>query len=403
MLLKRIVDIKVITLAAAAMLCGCSDDVAPVDSPVDKGADIVLTLYTADSSSRLSSRAPGDPLQAATIAENRIDIDGGDYRVLVFGKDGRLLERIIPTDAITVEKNDYSVYSIEGHITQTAFMGNADGSYEFQIMVLANWQSLGGADCYDKFALTPGKTFIDDVVALAREYCWSLSPKTGWRPFNDDNKGIPMFGLGSIAVTADQVSASRPDNPIKVGEISLLRAMAKIEIVDNIAQDYYDSRPEITASSIAGHLSTGTLVPDLDANPGWNVENTQVGSPTEPADPVKATAPLQFFSAGKTDDGHPVYAAYVAEQDLKRLSATSRPAVSVTVKIDGKESEYTLPLSEYKDGKPSTPLESILRNHIYRFEIVKVTQSEPAEEGSLTIFWTVCPMDDVPEIEIPFS
>lgn len=396
MLLKRIVDIKVITLAAAAMLCGCSDDVAPATvDPVDKGADIVLTLYTADSSSRLSSRAPGDPLQAATIAENRIDIDGGDYRVLVFGKDGRLLERIIPTDAITVVKDDYSVYSIEGRITQTAFMGNADGSYEFQIMVLANWQSLGGADCYDKFGFTPGKTFIDDVVALAREYCWSLSPKTGWRPFNDGNKGIPMFGLGSIAVTADQVSASRPDNPIKVGEISLLRAMAKIEIVDNIAQDYYDSRPEITASSIAGHLSTGTLVPDLDANPGWNIENTQVVSPTEPADPVKATAPLRFFSAGKTDDGHPVYAAYVAEQDLKRLSATSRPAVSVTIKIEGDLNNYNVQLSKYENGDASTPFESILRNHIYRFEIVRVSYPPKVE-----IYYTVCPWASE-EIKIP--
>lgn len=386
MLLRRIVDIKVIILAAVALLCGCSGDVDPVDSPVDKGADIVLTLYTADSSSRLSSRAPGDPLQTASIAENRIDIDGGDYRVLVFGKDGRLLERIIPTGAIKVEKDDYSVYSIEGRITQTAFMGNADGSYEFQIMVLANWQSLGGSDCYDKFALTPGKTFIDDIVALAREYCWSLSAKDGWRPFEDGNKGIPMFGLGSISVTADQVSASRPDNPIQVGEISLLRAMAKIEIIDNIAQDYYDYRPEITASSIAGHLSTGTLVPDLDANPGWNVENTQVVSPTEPANPLKANMPLKFFVAGKNANGHDVYTAYVAEQNLKQLTATSRPAVSLTISIEGNLVNYNVQLSEYKNGNPSVPFESILRNHIYSFEIVRVTYPPKLE-----IHYTVCP------------
>ena len=358
----------------------------PRARPAERDACIVLNISTASSASGPSSRAAGHDFSAATLEENKIDIDGDDYRVYVFGKDGRLLERFIPTEKMSVVNETHSSYTISGRITQTAFMGNADGSYEFQIMVLANWQSLGGSDCYDKFALTPGKTFIDDIVALAREYCWSLSAKDGWRPFEDGNKGIPMFGLGSISVTADQVSASRPDNPIQVGEISLLRAMAKIEIIDNIAQDYYDYRPEITASSLAGHLSAGTLVPDLAANPSWSVEGTQVVSPTEPANPVKANRPLKFFVAGKNANGHNVYTAYVAEQDLKQLTATSRPAVSLTISIEGNLVNYNVLLSEYENGNPSVPFESILRNHIYSFEIVRVTYPPKLE-----IHYTVCP------------
>lgn len=398
MFFRRIVDIKALMLAAAALLCGCSDDNAP--SPVSDGggeADIVLTLCTYRSETGPASRAGGHETEAASAAENLIDIDGGDYRVLIFGKDGRLLERFIPTEFISVNTDDYSGYSVSGRITQTDFMGNADSGYEFQIMVLANWESLGGLGCYDRFELIPGKTFVSDIVSMAREETYQLTSAAGWRPFKDDFKGIPMFGLGSIKVSADQVSVSSPESPINVGEISMLRAMAKIEIIDNIAPADGSTRPEITGATVSSHLLDGTFVPDLAANSDWADGAIQVVRPTEPFDAVSATAPLSFFNAGKNTDDNVVYSVYVAEQDFSKLSAK----VSVRVKADGAESDYNMQLAEYQGGKPVKPLESFLRNHIYRFEIVSV--SPAGEPGQLIVRWTVCPMDTPDDVDIDFS
>lgn len=398
MFFRRIVDIKVLMMAAAALLCGCSDDDAP--SPVTDGgdeADIVLTLCTYKSESGVTSRAGGHDTEAASANENRIDIDGGDYRVLIFGKDGRLLERFIPTGFTSVNTTDYSSYLVSGRITQTNFMGNADGSYEFQIMVLANWESLGGIGCYEKFEFIPGRTFIADVVAEARRTCWQLSSAAGWRPFEGDFKGIPMFGLGSIKVTAAQIATSSPESPLNVGQIPMLRAMAKIEIIDNIAAADGGARPEITAVGFSNHLLDGTFLPDLTANPDWADGAIQVVSPTEPAEASKATAPLSFFNAGKNTKNNVVFAAYVAEQDLTKL----RASVSVRVKADGAEADHTMQLAEYQNGKPSKLLESLLRNHIYRFEIVSV--SPAGESGSLTVQWTLCPMDKPEDVDIDFS
>ncbi len=398
MFFRRIVDIKALMMAAAALLCGCSDDNAP--SPVIEGggeADIVLTLCTYRSETGPTSRAGGHETEAASAKENLIDIDGGDYRVLIFGKDGRLLERFIPTEFVSVNTVDYSGYSVSGRITQTDFMGNADGSYEFQIMVLANWESLGGIGCYENFELIPGKTFISDVVSMAREKTYRLSSAAGWRPFKDDFKGIPMFGLGYMKVTAEQVAVSSPESPINVGEISMLRAMAKIEIIDNIAPADDSTRPEITGATVSSHLLDGTFVPDLTANPDWADGAIQVVRPTEPFDAVSATAPLSFFNAGKNTDDNVVYSVYVAEQDFSKL----RAKVSVRVKADGAEADYDMQLAEYQGGKPVKPLESFLRNHIYRFEIVSV--SPAGESGQLIVRWTVCPMDKPDDVDIDFS
>ena len=102
----------------------------PRARPAERDACIVLNISTASSASGPSSRAAGHDFSAATLEENKIDIDGDDYRVYVFGKDGRLLERFIPTEKMSVVNETHSSYTISGRITQTAFMGNADGSYE---------------------------------------------------------------------------------------------------------------------------------------------------------------------------------------------------------------------------------------------------------------------------------
>lgn len=393
-------------IASATVLCGCSgsDAPQPIEETDGKDAYIVMTLSTATSTPGLTTRASGHDTSLALENENKIDIDGGDYRVLIFSKDGRLLERFMPTEFIKVESSDYKNYTISGPITQTDFMANADGSYDFRIMVLANWESLGGKGIYDKYNLIPGSTLVEDVVNMSRRECFALwtgqtSTESGWQPFNENNKGIPMFGFGDIHVEKNQVEASRPDAPVNVGNIPMLRSMTKIEIIDNITGPL-GNKPVITGVSINRHLSTGTFIPDIAKNPFWGVENYQVTTPTLPIEPQRENNPLEFFEA-PVRDGMSVYAAYLTEQDIENVAETDRPVVSVMViGTNGTQSAYQLQLSEYKDGKPSDPMKSLLRNHIYRFEIVGVNPAKPA---ALTVKYMVCPWDkktiDIPEFE----
>lgn len=56
------------------------------------------------------------------------------------------------------------------------------------------------------------------------------------------------------------------------------------------------------------------------------------------------------------------------------------------------------------DGPNEKPTEdywkALLRNHIYRYIITGVEEDEPAQ---LTINYTVCPMNEVPPVDITFD
>lgn len=196
--------------------------------------------------------------------------------------------------------------------------------------------------------------------------------------------------LGAATQSADD--KNRYD--LNLGEIKMLRAVAKIEIVDCLPEGV-EIAPNVTLSA---YNTIGCLIPDATNNPNWNVEETQVTSPTLPDD-VKTAADLNFFTESKTIGGKEckVYSAYVTEAKL----TANRPHINLTVKdSDGQgtsSKDYQMAVDSYPDGQATQGLAALLRNHIYRYEI------KSASSNSLTVNYTICPMGsgtaDIPAFE----
>lgn len=100
-----------------------------------------------------------------------------------------------------------------------------------------------------------------------------------WLPSVQTEEGIPMFGLSTMGKFSNR--------EFEVN-IPMLRALAKLEIIDAmkvIATNYPFTIGDVTLSKSS---ASGRLIPDGSKNPGWNVETTQVATPSLP-DKLTAT------------------------------------------------------------------------------------------------------------------
>lgn len=201
-----------------------------------------------------------------------------------------------------------------------------------------------------------------------------------WIP--KDGDGIPMFGVQTVSLSGYDSKYNNEFNPFtlegETGEgVNMLRAMAKIEVIDNIKKD---GTAIVTSVSLnENHYYTkGYVAPDVS-----NVEyTTDIEVANIPDAPGVGALPLPFFQEGNT------FVAYVPEFALTDL--TDRKAITVSIG----QATYTLSLAPYdENGQPNEgittyPWNALLRNHIYRYTIEGVGQEI---EGGITITYTVCP------------
>lgn len=393
--------IKYFLLLAAATVVpsGCvnSDEECPATPAVDPNSPVTVSLTLTTTQGRgartHASRAEGDPLEAATDAECRIDLDKKDYMIMVFDTSTRRLLQVLDANYI---RNITQADGSKKCLLEATL--NAPYS-DFTIVTLANWESLGVK--YVDFNVTPGLTRIDDLLAKAQQELPFTLATNGWRPFDGTTTGgIPMFGMKAYSVTPDQWAASSDQNPLRLtGEVPMLRALAKIEIVDRINPGQ-DPRAEITKATLSRYNARGCGMPDITANPGWADENIGVLTPTLPTDAgysVSATLPL-FRDTDITIDGkqYPRYTTYVTEYSSGQYAvADRRPFITLT--ITNPQTEFgtyapeltrELRLGTYTDGQLAKELDGLLRNHIYRFEINNITST------IVNMYYTICPWDE---------
>lgn len=380
--------LRLFALLAAFVAASCVNDNEPDCPPIGQARQYVLNLrvVTSKAATRMT-RAAGHGTEEATQAEDYIDIDGGDFLVLVFDGYGRLIQRFEPSSTV-IKQGQGATYELSGVLGETS----AD---KIQVAVIANCNSMGANGTYDRFVL--GNTFLSEMYGDGTKWNFTLpNPEGGWQPSIEAKRTIPMYGCSDAkplhAATQSADDENRYD--LNLGEINMLRAVAKIEIVDCLPEGV-EIAPNVTLSA---YNTIGRLIPDATNNPDWNVEGTQVTSPTLP-DNVQTAADLKFFTESKTIGGKEckVYSAYVTEAVL----TTNRPHINLTVKdSEGQgtsSKDYEMAVDSYTDGKATNGLAALLRNHIYRYEI------KSASSNSLTVNYTICPMGsgiaDIPAFE----
>lgn len=382
--------LRLFALLAAFVAASCVNDNEPDCPPIGQARQYVLNLrvVTSKAATRMT-RAAGHGTEPATPAEDYIDIDGGDFLVLVFDGYGRLIQRFEPSSTV-IKQGQGATYELSGVLGETS-------AQEIQVAVVANCKSMDANDAYGRFVL--GNTFLSEMYGDGTKWNFTLPthdvdhPEGGWQPSKEAKRTIPMYGCSDAKPLRAATQSADDENryDLNLGEIKMLRAVAKIEVVDCLPEGV-EIAPNVTLSA---YNTQGRLIPDVTKNPDWNVEGTQVISPTLP-EGVTTAADLKFFTELKTIDGteRTVYSAYVTEADL----TTDRPYISLTVRDSGANptsKDYQMAVDKYDEKGQLTKngLAALLRNHIYRYKI------NSNSEGPV-INWTVCDMS-TREIIIP--
>lgn len=338
-----------------------------------------------------------DETDSGTEAENFIDFDAGDFRVSMFDKNGNFLLNLGPADnwvlyPTLTNGNGSRQYQMECKIEFPDSMTESDieaiRTSGVQLLLLANWQAMGG-NYEDLFMPRRNTQNLSGVWVDGTNYNFAYAPDNGsktWRPDHtaSPKRLIPMFGYaGDLVFAAVDGVGHRASSTIW-----MQRAVAKIEVIDNLEEQ---PQLEVTDVTLTKYNMSGRFIPDVKANPGWNNSNEgQVGLSSLPGN-VETGTGLKFFRESASN-GRNRWIAYVPEMALpageqvagKWAFPTERPRLQVEVKpkagssLSGVYAGETYPVhfAKYDENyEPTLPDDSwnhILRNHIYRFFINKV-------------------------------
>ena len=145
----------------------------------------------------------------------------------------------------------------------------------------------------------------------------------------------------------------------------------------------------------------------MQSNPLWNNPVSQVVTPTLPS--VSEYLEYGELTLAKDDDvtlsdgkSYARYSAYISEFAISQVSDKQKcPKLRITVRnpdvapdIASDKVVYTIDVANYVGGSATDPLASLLRNHIYRYEV------NSASANILELDYTVCPWE-VCEIKLP--
>ena len=373
------------TALLGGLLPACVNEDEGTSTASDDGSFFISIAISAGNAS--PARAESDLTdEEGTSVENNINI--GDLKIYAFSiptdnnaSNSALLTQIYPKDdnnsniiEADVKKSVPGTYMLEAELNNTFF----DNHKDFCLVAVANWTPFVSLD----FSLPDGK----ELSVLGNEellFGQNIDVnKQAWTPNGEE--GIPMFGLHKASLAGYDKKHNNKFAPLLLGKVNMLRAFAKIEIRNGMKDK------EITGVSISSYNKTGYFTPLLIGNQLSDTENvTSANIPN----PVESSVEELSFS-GK--DG--AFVAYLPEYEL-----TNGKRDIITVTID--EKKYLLSLAPYTDDGPNEkPTEdywkALLRNHIYRYIITGVEEDEPAQ---LTINYTVCPMNEVPPVDITFD
>ena len=322
--------------------------------------------------------------QPGSRDENFINVDDSDFCVFILdGSDSRVIQRFEPSATRLVERGDGTYYQLTG-----SFKPQSD---VIRVMVLANCDDFESAAAVGGSAYEEIKeettVLFSDLFSTGSDFAFTYPADNGksWVPVSTGEKrtGIPMFGVSEpIRIYPEgTIESGKPglfSPELEVGPISMLRALAKIEIVNNTPKD--DAEIKITSCKLTQYNTSGRFIPVVDkdaassVNPGWNELMKQVMTPSLPTGLSQGAGKnLQFVPV---DADGLRWVAYIPEMDLTQMNMGTGdyPQMEVVVSVDGETQDpYYIELGDYSDGQfNNTWYDNLLRNHWYTFNINNV-------------------------------
>ncbi len=310
----------------------------------DKQYDVMFTVSLSGQHTRAAWEEEY-PSEVGVPFDFRIMPD--NLRMVVFTDDGERVGVIADLDYWPIN---------EAH-TEFQFMGkmpreileyiNASGQTQgYRFMVLAN--------CADN---SSGEEYITYSQA-------QLDP-------TNETSSIPMWGVKEVDVTP-LYNRDRLD----IGDISLLRAAAKIEV--KLCDKLKSERTTINSASLKYYNQTGYVLPS-----GWSQVTDTKKLDQERCFRIYRHAALNMPFIEDKETG--AYYIYITEYDNINYSG-ERNKISIEFMVGGepKYFEDAISFCEYHDGAPvENSHYNIVRNHIYEFEVLSIAGS------SLVLEYTV--------------
>lgn len=407
-------------LAAVFMMTSCINENLPCpdsnDDDDSQGVTIEFSMVTRNAMSSRSLITPPDGTrEVGYAAENYLDLDNLTF--LLFDDQKKMLRTFKPDVVVTEdEAGPYVKYKVTTFLHDNYFLKATTNNITFTIVVLGNYAGLSpehfnfyiGQNLSDIFNQNKVATFSAPVSNN-----WGSS----WIPsiFGDATTGqqrghIPMAGMQTFTVPLANLRASSPDNPFDLSQggisvnkwIYMLRAFAKIEIIDKIAfttGTQAQSSSYVQKAELVGHTTRGSILPTYAQ---WTTSGTETQYVTTPSIPESAeyvgitpvagsltvsdeSMLLNFFydedATANQEDNCKVFSCYLTEYnpDDARIKSIPNMWMRLTVNTPlggGTEDSkfYRLEVAPYTNSAPGAVM-PILRNNIYRYAITGISAS----------------------------
>ncbi|MDE6089405.1 MAG: hypothetical protein K2G41_01765 [Duncaniella sp.] len=413
-----------LSVMAGLLLGACVNEDTPCppdrDPNAEKGVTLEFSMVTRNASGR-GSRALIEPTagtrEVGTEAENYLDLDN---LIFLLVDDQQTVIRVFSPNVTPEENSRYAKYSVRAFINDKYFLdAEPGGNLTFSIVVIGNYSTLDP----QSFAYHAGQK-LSEVFASATVGTFAMPVSNNWMnkwipsmfgTAYTDAAGeliegmtpahIPMSGMHTYTVSTDDLLASTVNRPFNLsadangsGDINMLRALAKIEIVDRIGigtgttttQPDRTERSWVEKAELIGYTTRGSILPTFTQWNRGSLETQYVTSTSVPAsatyfgaEPANAQLTINgrainFFDDAEAtearEDGCRVFSCYLTEYNPADRGTAYPMWIRVTASSPAPEGVtptsalYRLDVSSYTNGVPGTPL-SILRNNIYRYEI----------------------------------
>ena len=338
--------IPALLLLLAATLASCVYDDEPALHSDDGRQAVQVTFTLAAGNAPTDTRATWgdhqyDSENIGTAWESAIDPD--DLHVLLYTADGRNTY-VARVENLVSFRNDDGTYTYHGQLTADADDLTPDTSCK--IMVFANCGINNNTE---------------DISSIATN-----------TTFEQNARYIPLWG---VKTTPLNLTPGTADN---LGDIDLLRAMAKVEVTlsDALTGEYTLGSVSLNRYNTTGYClpagyATAPQTTDLDREDGTAPIsfNPKASVPSSPS-------PIGF----QIENGRAV--CYLPEYEAD----DTKPAqLTITLDKDGKTKDYTLDLKDYNTDNGG--YYDLVRNHIYRYTITGVN------DGTLTVQYLVLPWE----------
>jgi len=352
MKLKHIGHVLALLLLTSG-LGSCVYEAEDEPDPVPTGGLLSLAIEVPSMRVGAADGTANPPYEAGVDFENYIDLTDRGLRIYLFDAQNKFITRLIPLGGIptdnTGEKKRYTVTGV--------LPDDFPPTSTFKVAVLANWPVYTDD-------LTAGVTTLDDLCRAE----WATFSRLTNFELSRDNK-IPFFGIHEYA----GITVAPGETTVLTEDITLLRAMAKVEVVlDN---------PNLSLASVAirGFNAKGFCAPagvykqgDYDHNGNWDADYVQdLNLPGDRNDGGQAgnVAPL-FCKNRRNGEQRETWVCYVPEY---RNTGNGDYKSRLELRFDSQdatEDPYEVFFENYENGQAVAGSDfDIRRNNLYRFTV----------------------------------